>query len=151
MSDPLKSQIQEDMKSAMRAKDKERLSVIRMLIAAIKQIEIDDRTELDDVAVLTVLNKMIKQRRDAAQQFKDGNRPDLADKENLEIKVLQEYLPPQLDESEVATIVQAAITESGATSIKDMGKVMGILKPKLQGRTDLGAVSVMIKSLLGQD
>jgi len=150
MSDELKAQISQNMKDAMRSKDKERLSVIRMLMAAIKQVEVDDRTTLNDEDILRVINKMIKQRKDAAQQFSDAGRNELADKELFEIKTLQEYLPPQLDIEEIQKIVKSAIADTNATSIKDMGKVMGMIKPKLQGRADMGEVSELIKSTLSQ-
>jgi len=145
----LKSQIQQDMKNAMKAKDSLRLGTIRMLMAAIKQREIDEKITLDDTDILNVINKMIKQRRDAHAQFTQADRQDLADKEAAEIDVLQTYLPKQLSEAEVIDAVKAAISESGASSIKDMGKVMGILKPKLTGQADMGAVSKHVKEQLG--
>ncbi len=145
----LKQRLTEDMKTAMRAKDKKRLGVIRLALAAIKQLEVDERVELDDTRVLAVIDKMVKQRRDSAQQFTDADRPELAEQENYEIGVLQEYLPAALDEAELDALVTKAIADSGAGSMKEMGKVMGILKPQVQGRADMGAVSQRIKALLG--
>jgi len=139
----------EDMKTAMRAKDKQRLGVIRLALAAIKQREVDERIELNDTDVLAVIDKMVKQRRDSAQQFADADRPELADQENYEITVLQDYLPAALDEAELDALITKAIADSGAGSMKEMGKVMGLLKPQVQGRADMGAVSQRIKALLG--
>jgi uncharacterized protein YqeY len=145
----LKQQLTEDMKTAMRAKDKPRLGVIRLALAAIKQREVDERIELNDTDVLAVIDKMVKQRRDSAQQFTDADRPELADQENYEIGVLQDYLPAALDEAELDALINKAIADTGAGSMKEMGKVMGILKPQVQGRADMGAVSQRIKALLG--
>ncbi len=145
----LKAQISEDMKTAMKAGDKERLKVVRLIIAAIKQIEIDQRVELDDAGVLAVLNKMVKQRRDSVSQFQGGNRQDLADIELEEITVLEDYLPEQLNEAELDDIIEQAIKESGAESIRDMGKVMGQVKAKAAGRADMGAVGAKVKERLG--
>jgi uncharacterized protein YqeY len=145
----LKERITEDMKTAMRAKDSERLATIRMIQAAIKQIEVDERIVLDDTRVLAVVEKMIKTRKEAIAQFQAGNRPDLVEKENKEVTQLQAYLPQQLTEAELNAIIAAAVTESGAASIKDMGKVMAIVKAKAQGRADMGAVSGKIKAKLG--
>ena len=145
----LKQRLTEDMKTAMRAKDKPRLGVIRLALAAIKQREVDERIELDDTQVLAVIDKMVKQRRDSAQQFTDADRPELADQENFEIGVLQDYLPAALDEAELDALITKAIADSGAGSMKEMGKVMGLLKPQVQGRADMGAVSQRIKALLG--
>lgn len=145
----LKERITEDMKSAMRAKDSERLSTIRMLQAAIKQREVDERIALDDTQVLSVLEKMIKTRKEAIAQFQAGNRMDLADKEGKEVTLLQGYLPEQLSDAEVDALIAAAIAESGASSVKEMGKVMAIVKAKAQGRADMGAVSAKIKAKLG--
>jgi hypothetical protein len=144
----LKERITEDMKAAMRASDKERLSTIRMVQAAIKQREVDERITLDDTQVLAVLEKMIKQRRESVVQFEQGGRTDLADKEKAEIALLQTYLPAQLSEAEVDALVQEAIASTGATSMKDMGKVMGAVKAKAAGRADMGAVSARIKAAL---
>ncbi|HET8693009.1 MAG TPA: GatB/YqeY domain-containing protein [Steroidobacteraceae bacterium] len=145
----LKARITEDMKAAMRAGDKDRLSCIRMLQAGIKQREVDERIELDDAQVLAVIDKMIKQRKESVAQFQAGNRADLVAKESAEIGVLSAYLPAQLGEAELDALVREAIAQTGAASMKDMGKVMGILKPKVQGRTDMGALSARIKSALG--
>lgn len=148
MSDLLKPKIQEDMKAAMRAQDKERLGTIRLLMAAIKQREIDDRITLDDTAVVKVIEKMIKQRQDSIQQYEAGKRPDLAAKENQEIVVLKEYMPAQLSDTEILAAIDAAINASGATSLKDIGKVMNELKSKLQGRADMSIVSAKVKGRL---
>ena len=136
------------MVAAMRAKAKERLVPIRMLLAAIKQREIDDKITLDDTAVLKVIEKMIKQRRDSVKQFEAGNRPELAKKENDEITILQEYMPPAMSDADIDAAVKQAIEKAEATTIKDMGKVMGLLKPALQGRADMGAVSSKVKGHL---
>jgi uncharacterized protein len=144
----LKDRITEDMKGAMRAGDKERLGTIRLALAAIKQREVDERITLDDGQVLAVLEKMIKQRREAITQFESGKRPDLVAKESAEIKVLQEYLPAQLGDAEIDALIAEAVVATGATSMKDMGKVMAAVKPKAQGRTDMGALSARIKQKL---
>jgi uncharacterized protein len=144
----LKERITEDMKTAMRAGDKERLATIRLALASIKQREVDERITLDDTQVLSVLEKMIKQRREAITQFKSGGRQDLVDKESAEIEVLKGYLPAQLSEAELDVLIAQAIAASGAASIKDMGKVMAALKPQVQGRADMGAVSARIKQKL---
>jgi len=144
----LKERITEDMKTALRAGDKERLAAIRLALAAIKQREVDERISLDDTQVLSVLEKMIKQRREAIVQFESGGRADLVAKESAEIKVLQQYLPAQLSDAEIEALIAAAIAASGAASMKDMGKVMGLVKPKAQGRADMGAVSARIKQKL---
>ena len=145
----LKERITEDMKTAMRAGEKARLSTIRLALAAIKQREVDERISLDDGQVLAVLDKMIKQRREAITQFQSGGRVDLVDKESAEILVLQGYLPAQLSDGEIDTLIAEAIAATGAASIKDMGKVMGAVKQKVQGRADMGAVSARIKQKLG--
>src|SRR5215470_13189998 len=144
----LKERITEDMKSAMRSGDKERLATIRLALAAIKQREVDERITLDDAQVLAVLEKMIKQRREAITQFEAGGRADLVAKETAEIGVLQGYLPAQMSEAELDALISAAIAASGASSMKDMGKVMAAVKPKAQGRADMGAVSARIKQRL---
>ena len=144
----LKGQIQEDMKTAMKAGDKDRLKVVRLILAAIKQIEIDKRIELDDAAVLTVLNKMVKQRRDSVSQFTDGGRQDLADIELAEITVLDTYLPEQMSDDELESLVIQAIADTGAESIRDMGKVMGQIKSKAEGRADMAAVGAKVKARL---
>ena len=145
----LRDRITEDMKSAMRAGEKERLAAIRLALAAIKQREIDERITLDDGQVLAVLEKMIKQRREAITQFASGGRADLVAKETAEITVLQGYLPAQMSEAQIDTLIAEAIAATGAASIRDMGKVMAVVKPKAQGRADLGAVSARIKQRLG--
>lgn len=145
----LKAQISEDMKSTMKAGDKDRLKVLRLMRAAIQQIEVDKRIELDDSAVLGVLDKMVKQRRDSITQFKNGGREDLADIELAEIAVLETYLPEQLGEAELDKIIDQAIKDSGAENIRDMGKVMGQIKAKAAGRADMGAVSAKVKERLG--
>ncbi|MEX2149931.1 MAG: GatB/YqeY domain-containing protein [Steroidobacteraceae bacterium] len=145
----LKARITEDMKSAMRSGEKERLSCIRMLQAGIQQREVDERIELDDTQVLAVIDKMIKQRRESVVQFEAGQRADLVAKESAEIAVLSGYLPAQLNDTELDAMIREAIAATGAATMKDMGKVMGMLKPKVQGRTDIGALSARIKSVLG--
>lgn len=145
----LNDRIKEAMKDAMRAKEKARLSTIRLVLSAIKQVEVDTRTELDDNAILAILDKMVKQRRESIKQYEDAGRQELADVEHAEIEVLQEFLPKPLTDDEIAELIDQAISSTGAESIKDMGKVMGILKPQLQGRADMGQVSGKIKSRLG--
>ncbi|HXW74138.1 MAG TPA: GatB/YqeY domain-containing protein [Steroidobacteraceae bacterium] len=145
----LKDRITEDMKSAMRAGEKQRLATIRLALAAIKQREVDERISLEDGQVLAVLEKMIKQRREAIAQFQSGGRADLVAKENAEIAVLQGYLPAQLSEAEIDALIATAIATTGAASIKDMGKVMAVVKPQAQGRADMGALSARIKQKLG--
>ena len=145
----LKDTITEDMKNALRAKDTERLGAIRLLLAAVQRREVDERTTLDDAAVMAVAEKLIKQSREAASQFEQAGRADLADKENREITVWQAYLPEPLDDQALDKIVRDALTETSAESMRDMGKVMGVLKPKLQGRADMARVSKTVKTLLG--
>jgi len=145
----LKERITEDMKTAMRAGQKERLGTIRLALAAIKQREVDERITLDDVQVLAVVEKMIKQRREAITQFESGGRADLVAKETAEIGVLQEYLPAQMSAAEVDALITEAIAATGATSLKDIGKVMAVVKPKAQGRADMSAVSARVKQKLG--
>ena len=144
----LKERITEDMKGAMRAGEKERLGTIRLVLAAIKQREVDERISLDDTQVLTVLEKMVKQRKEAITQFESGGRADLVAKEQSELGVLQAYLPAQMSDAELDALVAEAIASSGAASIKDMGKVMGIVKAKAQGKADMGVVSARIKQKL---
>lgn len=144
----LKDKITQDMKDALRAGDKPRLSVIRLMLAAIKQHEVDERILLDDTRVLAVLDKMLKQRRESVTQYAKGGRQDLVDQETAEIGVIQTYLPAQLADAELDSLIAEAIKASGAVSIKDMGKVMGLLKSKVQGRADMGAVSARIKAKL---
>ena len=145
----LKERIQQDVKDAMRAKDKPRLGTIRLITAAIKQREVDERIELDDTQVLVVLDKMCKQRRESITQFEQAGRDDLAAQEKAELELIQQYLPEQLTEAEINELIVAAMEQTGASSMKDMGQVMGQLKPKLQGRADMGAVSALIKARLG--
>jgi hypothetical protein len=145
----LKDRITEDMKSALRAKDSARLSAIRLLLAAIQQREVDERITLGDAEVVSVIEKMLKQRRDSIQQFEAAGRQDLADKEKFEVTVLQAYMPKALSEAEVEATVMEAIGVSGAKSMQDMGKVMALLKPKLAGRADMAKVSILVKSKLG--
>ena len=145
----LKQQITDAMKAAMKGGDKPRLAVIRLILAAVKQREVDERIELDDAQVLAVLDKMVKQRRDSIKQYEDAGRDELAAAEAAEIKVIQEYLPAELSEAEIDEIISAAIAESGAESMRDMGKVMAIVKPKVQGRADVGRVSGLVKQKLG--
>lgn len=144
----LKQTITEHMKDAMRSGEKDRLGVIRMLLAAIKQREVDERIELDDAQVVAVVEKMVKQRRESISQYRDGGRDDLADKEQAEIPVLEAYLPEQLGDAEVAAAVAAAIASTGAEGMRDMGKVMGLLKAELAGKADMGKVSGMVKAKL---
>lgn len=144
----MKGQITEDMKTAMKAGDKDRLKVVRLILAAIKQIEVDTREELDDAAVLTVVTKMIKQRRDSIEAFEKGDREDLAAIERAEILVLKDYLPEQISAAELAAMVDEVIQSTGATGIRDMGKVMGAIKAKAAGRADMGAVSAAVKERL---
>ena len=144
----LKGQIYEDMKTAMKSGDKDRLKVVRLILAAVKQIEIDRRIELDDAATLVVLNKMVKQRHDSVTQFKAGGREDLANIELDEISVLEAYLPEQLTEAELDAIIDQAISDTGADSMRDMGKVMGLIKQKAEGRADIGAASARVKARL---
>ncbi len=146
---PLKDQITEDMKSAMKAGEKDRLKVVRLIRAAIKQIEIDKRIDLDDAAVLSVLDKMVKQRRDSVEQFQNGGRKDLADIELAEIAILDTYLPERLSDNELDALIDEAISATGAESIRDMGKVMGQIKSKAAGRADMGAVGAKVKARLG--
>ncbi|HEB95335.1 MAG TPA: GatB/YqeY domain-containing protein [Sedimenticola thiotaurini] len=145
----LKQRIQDDMKAAMKGGDKRRLGAVRLALAAIKQREVDERIELDDSQVLAVLDKMVKQRRDSIEQYQKAGRDELAEQEQYEIGVLQEYLPEALGEEEIAALVEEAIGESGASTMRDMGRVMGLLKPKLQGRADMGAVSALVRKRLG--
>jgi uncharacterized protein YqeY len=145
----LKERITEDMKTAMRAKDSERLGTIRMITSAIKQREVDERITLDDAQVLAVIEKMIKMRKESIAHFQSGGREDLVAKENREVELLQSYLPAQLSAAEVDALIAEAIAQSGATSIKEMGKAMALLKQKAQGRTDMAAASARLKAKLG--
>jgi len=146
----LKLKITEDMKSAMRAKETARLGAIRLLLAAMKQREVDERIELSDADVLTIIDKMLKQRRDSISQYEAANRHDLADVEKFEMTVLQTYMPQQLSDAEISEAVAQAIAASGAASAQDMGKVMAILKPQLAGRADIGKVSGLVKATLSK-
>ena len=146
---PLKAQINEAMKAAMRAKEKERLGTIRLVLAEIKKVEVDERIDPDDVRVTSILDKMVKQRRDSIKQFTDAGRDELAAKEHTEIEVIQEFLPQPLSEEEIASLIEEAIASTGATSMQDMGKVMGLLKPQMAGKADMGKVSGLIKQRLG--
>ena len=145
----LKTQISEDMKTAMRAKDSARLSAVRLLLAAMKQREVDERVELSDIQVIEIIEKMLKQRRDSISQYEAANRTDLADVEKFEVGVLTGYLPQALTEDEVNSIIENAIKETGAAGVKDMGKVMALVKPQIVGRADVGKVSGQIKTKLG--
>ena len=144
----LKEQLNEDIKAAMRSQEKERLMTLRMISAAIKQKEVDDRIEVDDTQVLAIIDKLARQHRDSIQQFEDAGRTDLVDKEKAELEIVQTYLPEQLSDDEVGKLIEAAIETGEAESMKDMGKVMGILKPQIQGRTDMANVGTMVKSKL---
>ena len=144
----VKQRIQDDVKAAMRARDKERISTLRMILAAIKQKEIDENIELDDVQTLAVLDKMVKQHRDSIAQYQQGGRADLVDKETRELATVQSYLPTPLTDAEINELLQQAMQETGAKSIQDMGKVMAVLKPKVQGRTDMGRISALVKQAL---
>ncbi len=146
----LKERITEDMKAAMRSRDAARLSAIRLLLAAIKQKEVDERRELNDADVISAIERMIKQRRDSISQYEAASRQDLADAEKFELSVLQTYMPQQMDAAEIANEVDAAVLESGASGPADMGKVMALLKPKLAGRADMGAVSSAVKTRLSR-
>lgn len=148
MAEDLKARITTDMKTAMKAKASDQLGTIRMLMAAIKQREVDERITLDNGAILSVINKMIKQRRESIKQFEAANRQELADKEKQEIEFLTVYLPEPLSDSEIDAAIQAAVSSTGAETMKDMGKVMGMLKGQLEGRADMGTVSQKIKALL---
>lgn len=144
----LKTQLTEDMKTAMRAKDQVSLSTIRLINAAIKQFEVDERTEADDAKVISILTKMVKQRKDSAKIYTEAGRQDLADKENAEIEILNRYLPQMMSAEEIKTVVEAFITETGASGMADMGKVMGVLKTRLAGKADMGEVNKILKAAL---
>ncbi|MCC6302677.1 MAG: GatB/YqeY domain-containing protein [Gammaproteobacteria bacterium] len=148
MEASLKHRLQEDMKAAMRAKESRRLGIIRLINAAIKQREVDERISLDDEQVIIVLSKMIKQRNDSIDQYGKAGRQDLVDQEAYELKVIEEYLPPALSDEELSDLIERAVAQTGAQSIKDMGKVMGVLKPQIQGRADMGAVGARIRARL---
>lgn len=144
----LKTQLTEDMKTAMRAKDQVSLSTIRLINAAIKQFEVDERTEADDTKVISILTKMVKQRKDSTKIYTEAGRQDLADKENAEIEILNRYLPQMMSAEEIKTVVEAAIAETGASGMADMGKVMGVLKTRLAGKADMGEVNKVLKAAL---
>nr|WP_315039715.1 GatB/YqeY domain-containing protein [uncultured Neisseria sp.] len=144
----LKTQLTEDMKTAMRAKDQVSLSTIRLINAAIKQFEVDERTEADDAKVISILTKMVKQRKDSAKIYIEAGRQDLADKENAEIEILNRYLPQMMSAEEIKTAVEAAVAETGASGMADMGKVMGLLKTRLAGKADMGEVNKVLKAAL---
>jgi uncharacterized protein YqeY len=144
----LKQRITDDMKAAMKAREKERLTTVRLILAAIKQQEVDKQAELDDAAIIAVLDKMVKQRKDSITQYEDAGRDELASVEKQELDIIQVYLPQPLTAEEVEALLTAAIAETGASSMQDMGKVMGILKPQVQGRTDMGKLSGLVKARL---
>ena len=144
----LKTQLTEGMKTAMRAKDQVSLSTIRLINAAIKQFEVDERTEVDDAKVISILTKMVKQRKDSAKIYTEAGRQDLADKENAEIEILNRYLPQMMSAEEIKTVVEAVIAETGASGMADMGKVMGVLKTRLAGKADMGEVNKILKAAL---
>lgn len=149
MSNEIKANLTSEMKAAMKAKEKERLAVIRSMLAAIKQVEIDNQTTVeDDAEVLPILDKMLKQRRDSHQQYMDAERPELAEQEAFEMTVIQSFLPSPLTEEEISGLIDDAVAQTGAASMQDMGKVMGLLKPKMQGRADMAEVSKLIKAKL---
>ncbi|HZD53782.1 MAG TPA: GatB/YqeY domain-containing protein [Woeseiaceae bacterium] len=146
----LKGRIRNDMKTALKAGERDRLKVIRLILAAVKQQEIDQRGELDDAAVLGVIDRMVRQRRDSVSQFRQGGRQDLVDAESAEIEILEDYLPEPLSQAELDAAIGEAIAETGAEGVRDIGKVMGRLKTKVQGRADMGAVATAVKSRLGR-
>ena len=148
MPEPIYQRVTAEVKVAMKARDKSRLGALRLILADFKRIEVDERIELDDERVLVILDKMIKQRKDSLKQFEDAGREDLASQEALEIEVIAEFLPDQLSDDEVSGVVKAAIAETGASSMQDMGKVMAIVKPQVQGKADMGAVSGLVKTQL---
>ena len=148
MTDPIYQQVAEDVKTAMKARDKERVAALRLIMAEFKRVEVDERIELDDTRVLAILDKMTKQRNDSLQQYKSAGREDLVDQEAFEIEVIASYLPSKLDDEEIEQLIAAAISDTGATGMQDMGKVMGILKPQVQGRADMGQVSGLVKAQL---
>jgi uncharacterized protein len=150
MSDSLINRIKDDMKASMKGGDKARLAVIRLILAAIKQVEVDERITLDDTRTLQILDKMLKQRRESIRQFSDAGRQDLVDIEEAEVVVIQEFMPQPLSEAEIDDMVKSAVIESGAESVKDMGKVMSLLKGTMQGRADMSVVSAKIKAVLPQ-
>ena len=148
MSETLKSRLQDDMKSSMKSGDKARLGVIRLMLSALKQVEVDERIELDDERIIATLDKMAKQRRESISQFEAAGRNDLLEIEQAELAIIQEYMPTALTDAEIEGLVEQTIASTGAATIKDMGKLMGALKPQLQGRADMGKVSQLVKSRL---
>lgn len=148
MPSEIKQRVEDQVKDAMRARDRERLRTLRLITAEFKRIEVDERMELDDTRVLAILDKMIKQRNDSVEQYKAGGREDLADKETAEVEIIQEFMPDALGDDELESIIGDAIAEAGATSMKDMGNVMNIVRPRVQGRADMGAVSNKVKARL---
>lgn len=148
MATLLKDQLTDAMKSAMKARDKERLGVIRLMLAECKRVEVDERIDLSDDRVLAILDKMVKQRRDSAKQYEEAGRDELAAQENFEISVIREFLPAALSEAELLAIIDSAIKDAGAASLQDMGKVMALVKPQIQGRADMGAASQLVKQKL---
>lgn len=149
MADPIYQQVSAEVKTAMKARDKDRLAALRLIMAEFKRVEVDERVELDDERILQILDKMTKQRKDSHQQYADAGRDDLADREAMEMAIIAEFLPAQLSDDELSQIVGAAVAEVGASGMQDMGKVMGIVKPQVQGRADMGAVSGLVKAKLG--
>ncbi|MFN3163924.1 MAG: GatB/YqeY domain-containing protein [Pseudohongiellaceae bacterium] len=145
---PLKQQLTEAMKDAMRAKDKARLGAVRLILTEVKKVEVDERIDPDDARIVSMMDKMVKQRRDSIKQYQDAGRDELAAVEQAEIEVIQEFLPSQLDEAEIEAIVKEAVASTGATSMQDMGKVMGLVKPQVVGRADMGVVSQKVKAAL---
>ncbi len=148
MASPLQQTIVEAVKDAMRAKDKDRLGVLRLITAEFKRIEVDERIELDDARVLAVLDKMVKQRKDSARQYSEANRPELATREEFEITVIQDFLPEALSDAELKNIIAQAAAQTGAKSVAEMGKIMAVIKPQVQGRADMGTVSQLVKAQL---
>ena len=148
MSDPILESVSEQVKVAMKARDKARVAALRLMMAEFKRVEIDERIELDDSRALAILDKMTKQRKDSLQQYKDAGRTDLEEREAFEIAVIAEFMPEQLGEAEISDLVESAISDTGAAGMQDMGKVMGILKPQVQGKADMGQVSSLVKSRL---
>lgn len=149
MSEPIYQQVSAEVKTAMKARDKERLAALRLMMAEFKRVEVDERIELDDTRVLVILDKMTKQRKDSLKQFTEAGREDLAAQEALEIAIIEEFLPQQLSSAEVEQLVADAVAKTGAASMQDMGKVMGLIKPQIQGRADMSEVSALVKKHLG--
>ena len=148
MADSIYQQVSAEVKTAMKSRDRDRLAALRLIMSEFKNVEVNERIELDDARVLQILDKMTKQRKDSHQQFADAGRDDLADREALEISIIAEFLPSQLSDDELTRIVDDAVSEAGAASMRDMGRVMGIVKPRVQGRADMGAVSGLVRAKL---